>query len=44
MSLLIARIVKDSHILARINFIFLKNALDQTCKASNTIFGTKHQI
>ena len=30
MSLLTASIVKNSHVLAEINFIFLKNAIDQT--------------
>ena len=37
MSLLIAPIVKNSHILTGIYFIFLKNALDQ--KALYTKFG-----
>ena len=30
MSLLTASIFKKSHVLAEINFIFLKNAIDQT--------------
>ena len=30
MSLLTASIAKNSHILAETNFIFLKNAIDQT--------------
>ena len=30
MSLLTASIVKNSHVLAEINFVFLKNAIDQT--------------
>ena len=39
MSLLAALIVETSHILAEIYFIFLKNVLDQTCKAFNAKFG-----
>ena len=39
MSLLTALIVKNSHILGRIYFIFLKNILNQTWKAFNTKFG-----
>ena len=39
LSLLTALIVKNSHILAGICYIFLKNILDQTWKASNTKFG-----
>ena len=38
MSLLTAPIVKNSHIYARIYFIFLKNFLKQTWKSSNTKF------
>ena len=39
MFLLTAPIVKNSHILAGIYFIFLKNVLDQTLKSFNTEFG-----
>ena len=39
MSLSAALIVKSSHILAGIYFIFLKKVLDQTWKAFNTNFG-----
>ena len=39
MSLLTGLIVKNSHILAVIYFIFLKNVLGQAWKASNTKFG-----
>ena len=39
MSLLAALIIETSHILTEIYFIFLKNVLDQTCKAFNTKFG-----
>ena len=41
MSLLTAFIVKNSHILAGIYFIFLKKVLEQTWKAFNTKFGHK---
>ena len=45
MSLLTAPNVKNSHIYARIYFIFLKNFLKQTWKSSNTKFWPqwKHQ-
>ena len=33
--------VKKSHIYARIDFIFLKNAIKQTLKSFNTKFGCK---
>ena len=39
MSLLTAKFVKNSHILARIYFISLKNALKQTCNFFDTKFG-----
>ena len=39
MSLLAVFIVKNSHILAGIYFIFLKKVLDQTWKAFNNKFG-----
>ena len=39
MSLLTALIFKNSHILARIYFMFLNNILDQTWNAFNTKFG-----
>ena len=39
MFLLTAPIVKNSHILAGIYFIFLKTVLDQTQKAFDTKFG-----
>ena len=38
MSLLTDQIVKNSHILAGIYFIFLKNVLDQTLQFFNTKF------
>ena len=38
MSLLTARTVKNSHIKARVSFIFLKNILKQTWKPFNTKF------
>ena len=41
MSLLAALIVETSHILAEIYFIFLKNVLDQTCKAFNAKSGSQ---
>ena len=39
MFLLAALIANNSHILARIYFIFLKNILDQSWKAFNAQFG-----
>ena len=39
LSFLTALIVENSHILAKIFFIFLKNVLDHTWKAFNTKFG-----
>ena len=39
MCLLTVPIVRNSHILAGIYFIFLSNVLDQTWKAFNTKFG-----
>ena len=44
MSLLTAFIVKNSHILAGIYFIFLKKALDQTEKAFNTKLDISEKI
>ena len=39
MFLLIASIIKNSHFLAGIYFLFLKNVLDQTQKSFGTEFG-----
>ena len=39
MSLLTALVVQNSHILAEIYFIFLKDVLNQTWKAFSTKFG-----
>ena len=44
MSLLIVLIVKNSHILAGICIIFLKNLLDQIWKAFNTILSKTNQV
>ena len=38
MSLLTAKFVKNSHIWARVYFIFLKNVLKQSCICFNTKF------